>query len=146
MNKDLVLKDCDTVYYKNMFGDNCFCKVSFIHKGKTIKEYERIKNIKVMKVERTTTDVVYEIKEILDEKEKEWLGNFIKSTKIKNCKIKKWLGCSGKNEYLQIKYDVFNYDSKRFEKSSLFLPIFKKGTMYKGTKIDKEYTLEELGL
>lgn len=26
------------------------------------------------------------------------------------------------------------------------LPIFKKGTMYKGMKLDKNYTLEELGL
>lgn len=26
------------------------------------------------------------------------------------------------------------------------LPLFKKGKMYKGMKLDKEYTLKELGL
>lgn len=90
---------------------------------------------------------IYERKEeILDEKEKEWLRYFIKSTKIKNCIIRKWLGASGKNEYLEINYDVFNYEYNDLRHSCMFLPIFEKGTMYKGMELNKKYILEELGL
>ncbi len=90
--------------------------------------------------------IIYERKEILDKKEKEWLGNFIKSTKMKNVKIKKWLGASGKNEYLQILYEIFNWEYKTLRSDSLYLPIFKKNTMYKSMELNREYSLEELGL
>lgn len=84
--------------------------------------------------------------EILDEVEKKWLKHFIKSTNIKVRYIKKWLGASCENEYLQLFYDEFNYEVGQYKQSGLFFPIFKKGTMYKGMELNKEYTLKELGL
>lgn len=74
-------------------------------------------------------------KEILDDKEKEYLSNVIKPFRDKVEYIVKF-GCLPE-EYISIclpKCEVID------------LPCFKKGTMYKGMEIDKEYTLEELGL
>lgn len=97
----------------------------------------------IIKVERPVQhETVFERKEeILDKAEKRWLRNFIKSTGIKVEFIKKWLGASCENEYLEITYS--NYWSNN---EVLFLPVFKKNTKYKGMEKEKKYTLKELGL
>lgn len=72
---------------------------------------------------------------ILDEKEKEYLSAVIKPfrdevitiAKFKNCSDKEFLFLETEDDYAE-------------------LPAFKKGTMYKGMELDKEYTLKELGL
>lgn len=137
MNKDLVLKNNDTIYYKDMFGVNCFHKVHFSNNGKTIKEYEKIKNIKVIKVERTTINVIYETKEILDDVEKEYLSNVIIPFRDRVEFIRKQTDSRGIREYLEIIMK---------KERSTYLPYFKPNTMYKGMELNKEYTLEELGL
>ena len=81
-------------------------------------------------------ETIYKREEpILDDKEKEYLGNLIRPFR-----------------------DRVTYIAKRKEnKTKLFihiqlkddwgcLPDFKENTMYKNMKIDKSYTLEELGL
>ena len=91
----------------------------------------------IAEVKRPTKyETIYKREEpILDEKEKEYLGNLIRPFR-----------------------DRVTYIAKRKEnKTKLFihiqlkddwgcLPDFKENTMYKNMKIDKSYTLEELGL
>ena len=141
MNKDFVLKGSDMVYYVDMFGVSCFRVVSFVHNGRTIKEYERIKNIKVMKVERTTTHVVYEKIDILDDIEREYLSNVLKPFRNRVMVIEKEERYPNK-EYINVELKTDN----PAENDYLIFPDFKKGTMYKGMKINKKHTLEELGL
>lgn len=73
-------------------------------------------------------------KEILDDKEKEYLSNVIKPFR-------------DKVEYI-VKKDCYpeEYISISLSDENIDFPNFKKGTMYKGMEKDKRYTLEELGL
>lgn len=74
-------------------------------------------------------------KEILDDVEKEYLSAVIRPFKDK------------------VKY-IAKYDDSRLEfisiklvgDSAMLFPYFKKGTMYKGMELEKQYTLKELGL
>ncbi len=73
-------------------------------------------------------------KEVLDEKEKEYLSNLIKPFKHKV-------------EYIaKLCYLDEHYISIDLSGEEICLPCFKKGTMYKGMEEEKEYTLEELDL
>ena len=81
-------------------------------------------------------------KPILDEVEKEYLSNIIKPFRNKVISIAK-LDSEEMNgyEYIYIEHlEVCN------DRDYINLPCFKKGTIYKGMEVDKEYTLEELGL
>ena len=74
-------------------------------------------------------------KEILDEKEREYLSNVIKPFR-------------DKVEYI-VKFDLLPEEYISIclpEHETTDLPCFKRGTMYKGMEIEKKYTLEELGL
>ena len=81
---------------------------------------------------------------ILTEKENEYLSAVIKPFRDRRVVIKKYEYPQNehKNECIQI--SVESYDKTGGETVSL--PIFKKGTMYKGLESNKCYTLEELGL
>lgn len=81
---------------------------------------------------------------ILTEKEKEYLSAVIKPFRDRRVVIKKYEYPQNehKNECIQISVEF--YDKTGGETVSL--PIFKKGTMYKGLESNKCYTLEELGL
>ena len=81
---------------------------------------------------------------ILTEKEKEYLSAVIKPFRDRKVVIKKYEYPQNehKNECIQISVEF--YDKTGGETVSL--PIFKKGTMYKGLESNKCYTLEELGL
>ena len=74
-------------------------------------------------------------KEILDDKEKEYLSNVIKPFRDKVEYIVK--ETSSYNEYIKITIK---------KDDCLSFPNFKKGTKYKGMEEEKKYTLEELGL
>lgn len=81
-------------------------------------------------------ETIYKRKEpILDDKEKEYLGNIIRPFRDKVEYIVKRTVCEEK-EYISIS---LNNDT-------VILPNFKRNTMYKNMKADKDYTLEELGL
>lgn len=82
-------------------------------------------------------ETIYKRKEpILDDKEKEYLGNVIRPFR---------------NEVIYIVKKIYNHREKEYiainlKNDNIFLPNFKENTMYKNMKINKEYTLEELGL
>lgn len=74
-------------------------------------------------------------KPILDDAEKEYLSAVIRPFKDKVKYIRK-RGTS-RGEYIEI--GILN-------DSTIILPYFEKGTMYKGMEVNKEYTLKELSL
>lgn len=92
---------------------------------------------KIIKIEEPIYQTVYECKEeILDEAEKRYLRAVIRPFRDKIKYICKLVSDFGKYEYIEV--DLGN--------DILVLPDFKPNTMYKRMKVDKKYTLEELGL
>ena len=81
-------------------------------------------------------------KPILDEKEKEYLSNVIKPFRDKVISIANYYEESIDNNFIEIEVKQ-NYCN---ENQYVSLPYFKKGTMYKGMKVGREYTLDQLGL
>lgn len=77
-------------------------------------------------------------KPVLTEKEKEYLSNVIKPFRDKVRLISKHSNDNGQFISIEIKEKPHN--------NNIFLPYFEEGSMYKGMKIGKFYTLEELGL
>ena len=71
---------------------------------------------------------------ILDDAEKRYLSAVIKPFRKKIKYI------------VKMRYDKSEFIFIRFDTSSLSMPYFDIGTMYKGMKQGKPYTLEELGL
>ena len=93
---------------------------------------------KIIKIEEPTYTTVYEAKlEILDEVEKRYLKNFITPFKESVETIRKLYSPVKDKEYIQIRYK---------DDRPTCLPYFKKNTMYKDMKENRNYTLEELGL
>lgn len=91
---------------------------------------------KIIKIEEPIYQTVYEHKEeILDEAEKRYLRGVIRPFRDKVIYICKTDNSNGK-EYINVDLDH----------DALLLPDFKSNTMYKGMKLEKKYTLEELGL
>ena len=81
-------------------------------------------------------DWLCEEHQILDKEEKEYLSAVIRPFKDRINYIYKdeW---DYEKEVICINYD---------RDDEVALPDFKKGAMYKGMKLDKQYTLEDLGL
>lgn len=107
-----------------------------------VMNIENLKNLKddyygkIIKIEEPTYKTVYKCKEeILDEAEKRYLRGVIRPFRDKVIYICKTDNSNGK-EYINVDLDH----------DALLLPDFKSNTMYKGMKLEKKYTLEELGL
>lgn len=106
---------------------------------KKLLDKDNFRNVDIVKVERVGSyTTVFERKDILDEKEKEYLRTVIRPFKneIKYI-IKKESYVRGYREYIRI---IFK------DNDDMSFKDFKKGTMYKGMQTNKEYTLKELGL
>lgn len=95
-------------------------------------------NASIVKVERPTHyKTVFERKEeVLDETERKYLADVIRPFRDKVKYIYKGQEWGNIKEFIHIE----------LKKDALDLPYFKKGTMYKGMEIHRNYTLEELGL
>ena len=111
--------------------------------GLSFTSIENIKNLKdeyygkIIKIEEPTYQTVYEANpEILDEAEKRYLRGVIRPFRDRIKYICKLISAFGKYEYIEV--DLGN--------DTLVFPKFKPNTMYKRMKVDKKYTLEELGL
>lgn len=137
MDKDFKLKPGDKVVW--IRGKDVNHKyTSFIRTNdSTIKQFEG--EDKVLKVLRPTGyKTVYEAeKAILDEEEKEYLSHVIRPFRDRIKSIVKCPYFDGKKYWIDINL---------IREESMSFPIFNKNTMYKGMELDKEYTLEELGL
>ena len=78
--------------------------------------------------------------EILDEVEKKWLKNFIKSTNIEFVEITKGSNSAYMKEFLVMSYEILGTSG------ITHFPYFEANAMYKGMELNKRYTLKELGL
>lgn len=108
------------------------------------KEFKEI--LKVERIGQNGWYTVYEKQaEILDEKEKEYLSAVIKPFKNRVQSIVK---------ETVIQANPFEFKVKQTEHiviqvvndENIYLPTFKKNTMYKNMETDKKYSLKELGL
>lgn len=82
----------------------------------------------------------YEIeKYILDDIEKEYLSNVIKPFRDRVINI-------GKCNCYEYEYIAIMYLDIGANEGHIYLPCFKRGTMYKGMEAGKKYSLNELGL
>lgn len=133
MNKNIKLKVGDILTYQ-ISNENVVETTVNGWAGKSIKEFEILHpSYKVLKLERPQT--IYKFKEVLDAKEKEYLSAVIRPFK-------------GRVDYIK-KFDITGKEFIRIylkNDEDIDFPYFKKGTMYKGMKRDKKYTLKELGL
>lgn len=100
--------------------------------------YEHINQGKIIKIEEPEYKILYEIEnEILDKAEKRYLRGIIIPFKDK-------VTCIRKSRNLVESLEFISIELK--EEASICLPYFEPNTMYKGMKLQKEYTLKELGL
>ncbi len=137
MNKDMKLQKGDILTYMFPMKGSTIINTVNGWNGLSIQEFENKSSYKVLKVERPQT--IYEFKEILDEKEKEYLSAVIRPFKNR---VKSICKQDIDNEYICIKLsDIYGHTTE-----AVCLPYFKKGTMYKGMELGKKYTLKELGL
>ena len=89
-------------------------------------------------------------KSILDDVEKEYLGNIIKPFRnrilyiAKSETVKTYDNPNPK--IYECIYIMYKDSTKKKNPYYMGFPHFEKGTMYKGMELDKKYTLEELGL
>ena len=117
--------------YENIVEDNRTEIV--LNEALSNKEFEEIANNFVDKKIKLTLE---KEEPILDEKERKYLSGVIRPFR---------------NEIKNISKTLFD-DEKEFiiitfkDNDSTTLKNFKKGTMYEGMELNKEYTLEELGL
>ena len=83
---------------------------------------------------------------ILTDKETKYLESVIKPFRDRVKSISKQNDING-YEYISIgvSYPI-NKSNGCFDTDHVFLPLFKRGTMYNNMKVEKQYTLEELGL
>ena len=117
MGAPFKIKGEDRIFYINEKGLHC----------KDINTYNLIL-VKILKGELEIE------KPILDDVEKCYLEGVLRPFKDKVKGIKKNQNKYGQWIYIEVKEDWFG------------LPYFEKDTMYKGMELDKEYTLQELGL
>lgn len=137
MDRSLKLKRYDVIHYIDNVG-KFVNKIIITSPIMYNTQYLEANFGKIIKVERPVIyETIYEVKEILDKEEKEYLSSVIKPFKNKIRLIRKTSTLIGSKEYIVISVK---------DGSSLIFPSFKTGTMYKGMKIDKGYTLEELRL
>lgn len=131
------LKDGDKCTLKN--GQVIFVDKTSNYGFSNINEQLKYFNddVSIVKVERPVKyETMFERKEeILDEVEKKYLADVVRPFKDKIESICKLMGFG--KEFISI--HLKNGESINF-------PYFKKGTMYKGMKVKKQYTLEKLGI
>lgn len=85
-------------------------------------------------------EIVKKAKPILDKAEKRYLTNIIKPFKDQVIAIAKRSTDYG--EFIEIMIDEGDITDGGY----IYLPYFKPGKMYKGMKVNREYTLEQLEL
>ena len=150
------LQKVDEYTYEDLKKSPIGTKVTFENEGILVKTTEKrlesrlnvmnienLKNLKddyygkIIKIEEPIYQTVYEHKEeILDEAEKRYLRGVIRPFRARMKYIMKE----------DINYATKEYIRIDLGREMINLPKFDSGSMYKGMKLNKGYTLEELGL
>ena len=137
--RDLSVEELNQYCSENGCTSCAFRWLSCTRHFEAIRKHKDIFNDKFL-----DQKIEIEVPDILDEKEKEYLGNVIKPFRDRVTKIAKFETIRGDAAYICIfvrpnVHMVFGDDTLR-------LPLFAKDTIYKNMQFDVEYTLEELGL
>lgn len=136
--KGRTLIKIDENYYRET-NENGIIRYFNNLKGLKDNYHDYLNQGRIIKIEEPEYKTVYECKpEILDEAEKRYLSNVIRPfrDKVKNI-IKTKSNALKDKEYIIIR--IINGNN-------IPLPYFDKNTMYKDMRLDKEYTLKELGI
>ena len=133
-SENITLKN-DNRYYLNQIDQ---------FKTEKVMQDERFRNVSLENDElrKQIQDIKESSSAKEDEKEKEYLSAVIKPFKDRVCYIQKVKTTNSDNQFIFIR--VKRYDCE--ENEDIDLPYFKANTMYKGMKVDRCYTLKELGL
>lgn len=124
-----------------VYGWDGFCKITELGLERYVKEKSWFTDsIMLMDLIKGTAKIIKIPKQILEEKEKEYLSAVIKPFRDRISYIVKCNELYG--EYIEI--DLRCYSDETDERT--MLPFFKKGTMYQHMATNRRYTLEELGL
>ena len=107
-------------------------KIVIVSQEKEIKDAKKV----VEEIKQAVKEFNASFNQILDEEEKEYLSAVIKPYRDRVEYIAKVDAHYIEKEYIRIKIGGENMP----------MPNFKSGSMYKGMELDREYTLEELGL
>lgn len=144
-NKEKDMKETNLQHYKKDLKE--ILTFTYSRPGDTIKQIgERLGCQIKVKSGEYVTDAILEWmaqpykKPVLDDVEREYLSAVIKPYKNKVIGITKIKDIYDEKSYIRILINGID------EKEVITLPWFKGDAMYKGMKIGKEYTLEELGL
>ena len=117
-------------------GWDGFCKITELGLERYVKERSWLMDsIMLTDLIKGTAKIIKIPKPILDEKEKEYLSAVIKPFRGQVISISK--KSTNYGEFIDILID---------EAEDIYLPYFKPGKMYQGMGVNREYTLEELGL
>ena len=153
--KDIILNKGDIIEfeagYKFMLNKDNYTKVELerynrdygdVIKIERVVEWETLPKelnpLPVRAVRPIKYETIYEAsKQILDKEEKEYLEAVIRPFKDRVIGVHKGVMCTKGKEWIFI--DIKDDDP-------IDLPYFDIGTMYKGMKSNKKYTLDELGL
>lgn len=91
-------------------------------------------------------EIEIEAKDVLDEKEKEYLKSIIRPFKDRVEHIEKRKNINSEGTFYYIGIIVKHIAIDRFSEA-IYLPYFKpESKMYEGMELNKKYTLKELGL
>lgn len=133
--KEILTKDEKKAesFIKNMNVENCALEGMALGKTYTWKELG-----------------LYASKDILSDKEREYLSAVIKPFRDRVCYIRKDIGDNIHVQYISITSKRYDYDEDYVDGDDVYeyvaLPYFEKDTMYANMEANKNYTLEELGL
>ena len=161
MKKTIKLRDMTAEQYQDYLNNNCVggdkcsnCVLTMVNCQDPEYRCSWFNNKDMFSKKFLDQEVEIEVPDILIKEEKEYLANVIKPFKDKVISIRKRqtanvinLGLGGAGCRLsyyiniQVKDDFFASGFQNIE-----LVRFEENTMYQGMEIDKQYTLEELGL
>ena len=137
--RDLSVEELEQYCSENGCASCALRWLSCSQNFEAIREHKDIFNDKFL-----DQKIEIEMPDILDEKEKEYLGNVIKPFRDIVIKIAKLETITGDAFYICIFIKATVPNALSFAK--IELPAFAKDTMYKNMQYGVEYTLEELGL
>ncbi len=145
--KDITIKEYIYWKEKNCCRDNKYCDSCPFTSANCYSNDKNswVNNKNLFSNEFLNQEIEIEKRDILTEKEKEYLRNVIKPFKDRVKNIAKQ-NDTDSYEYISIGVSYPINKSNGCDTDYIWLPSFESGTMYKNMEVEKKYTLEELGL
>lgn len=149
MKKKIKLKDITLEQYKKWHHgcdgtdcEKCPLRIAYCDPENDNHEWCWFNHKEMFSNEFLNQEIVIEVSDLLTQEEREYLEAVLKPFKnrVEYVELCHYLSCDN----IRIAISIENYASVYSD--LVYLPEFKKGTMYKGLEEEKQYTLEKLGL